>query len=88
MTVSCIFYNLQQSDSHGFFIFLFPANPRVVFAVIGVVVGLLLLLFVIGTTAYFIKHRTILPLPAEPTSSGFENAMYCKDEDNVNITEI
>ena len=71
-----------------FFIFLFPANPRVVFAVIGVVVGLLLLLFVIGTTAYFIKHRTILPLPAEPTSSGFENAMYCKDEDNVNITEI
>ncbi|XP_061172826.1 macrophage mannose receptor 1-like isoform X2 [Saccostrea echinata] len=61
--------------------------PKFTFAIIGVVVGLLLLAFAVVAIAFvFKKQKLSTPPPAEITS-GFENAMYRKDSGNIYIRE-
>lgn len=63
-------------------------NPKVVFAIAGVVIGLLLIIVAVGSIAFFIKSRKFSSSYKEPIAAGFDNAVYCKDEENVLISEL
>lgn len=66
----------------------FTDNPKVVFAITGVVIGLLLIMVAVGSIAFFIKSRKSSSSYKEPIAAGFENAVYFKDEENVFISEL
>lgn len=66
----------------------FTDNPKVVFAITGVVIGLLLIIVAVGSIAFFINHRKFSSSYQEPVAAGFENAVYFKDEENVFISEL
>lgn len=66
----------------------FIDNFKVVFVIIGVVIGFLLIVVVVGSIVFFIKFCKFLFLYKELIVVGFENVVYFKDEENVFIFEL
>ncbi|XP_052701321.1 macrophage mannose receptor 1-like [Crassostrea angulata] len=78
----------STTDDNTTWLKSFINNPKVVFAITGVVIGLLLIMVAVGSIAFFIKSRKFSSSYKEPISAGFENAVYFKDEENVFISEL
>ncbi|XP_062604307.1 C-type mannose receptor 2-like isoform X1 [Saccostrea cucullata] len=60
---------------------------KLTFAIVGIVVGLLLLGFGLVAIVYILKKQKVTTPPTAETTSGFENAMYRKDSGNIYISE-
>lgn len=66
----------------------FIDNFKVVFVIIGIVIGFLLIIVVVGSIVFFINYCKFLFLYKELVVVGFENVVYFKDEENVFIFEL
>ncbi|XP_048736074.2 macrophage mannose receptor 1-like isoform X1 [Ostrea edulis] len=62
-------------------------KPKLIFAIVGVCIGLLILTLAAGTIGYAIKKRKRSASSGEVASPGFENAMYRKDSGILSITD-